>query len=49
MPWADCSAGTNELFGEDLPVIIRIDANQLMGELDVAASRFNVLFAIWRL
>ena len=27
-PWADCRASTNELIGEDSPVIIRLDANQ---------------------
>ena len=30
VPWADCRLGTNELIGEDLPVIIRLGANQLM-------------------
>ena len=29
--------GTNELIGEDLGVIIRLDASQLMVRLDVAA------------
>ena len=24
-PWADCSAGTNELIGEDLPMIISLE------------------------
>ena len=37
MPWADCGAGTNELIGEDLPAVIRLDATQLMVRLDVAA------------
>ena len=27
-PWADCRTSTNELIGEDSPVIIRLDANQ---------------------
>ena len=26
---ADCGAGTNELIGEDLPTVTRLDANQL--------------------
>ena len=30
VPWADCRLGTNELIGEDPPVIIRLGANQLM-------------------
>ena len=30
VPWADCRSGTNELIGEDPPVIIRLGANQLM-------------------
>ena len=28
VPWADCRSGTNELIGEDPPVIIRLGANQ---------------------
>ena len=28
VPWADCRLGTNELIGEDPPVIIRLGANQ---------------------
>ena len=27
-PWADYRTSTNELIGEDSPVIIRLDANQ---------------------
>ena len=30
MPWADRRSGTNDLIGEDPPVIIRLGANQLM-------------------
>ena len=30
VPWADCRLGTNELIGEDLLMIIRLGANQLM-------------------
>ena len=30
VPWADYRSGTNELIGEDPPVIIRLGANQLM-------------------
>ena len=30
VPWADHRTGTNELIGEDPPVIIRLGANQLM-------------------
>ena len=33
LPWADCSAGTSELIGEDLPVIIRLECQQV-NELD---------------
>ena len=29
-PWADCTASTNELIGEDSRVIIRLGANRLM-------------------
>ena len=31
MPWADCTAGTNELIGEDLPVIISLECQQVNG------------------
>ena len=30
LPWADCNAGTSELFGEDLSAVISLDAGQLM-------------------
>ena len=30
VPWADCTASTSELIGEDSRVIIRLGANQLM-------------------
>ena len=30
-PWADCSASTSELIGEDLPMIIRLEYQPLMG------------------
>ena len=30
LPLADCIPGTSELIGEDLNVIIRLDASQLM-------------------
>ena len=31
MPWADCSARTNELIGEDLPVIISLECLPVNG------------------
>ena len=31
MPWTDCSAGTNELIGEDLPVIISLECQPVNG------------------
>ena len=31
LPWADCSASTSELIGEDLPVIIRLECQPVNG------------------
>ena len=45
MPWADSKLGTNELIGEDPPIIIRIDARQLMNQISRCSMWSNIVSA----
>ena len=42
MPWADCTAGTNELIGEDLPMIISLEC-QLVNGIRLAALHGDLM------
>ena len=40
VPWADCRSGTNELIGEDPPVIIRLGGRPV-NELDLLSLNWG--------